>query len=94
MGTDSAELRHRLDHAGRTGAVRSEQRKAKALTWLLDHVDLVDDEGAPVSREELEVDLADAGEDTAGEPGGAGGPDERVPDDRESDDPASEGEEE
>ena len=30
-------------------AVRSEQRKAKALTWLLDHVELVDEDGNPVS---------------------------------------------
>jgi hypothetical protein len=41
------------------GEVRSEQRKAKALTWLLDHVQLVDEEGNPASRDELRVDLSD-----------------------------------
>ena len=33
-------------------AVRSEQRKVKALTWLLDHVELVDEDGNPVLPED------------------------------------------
>ena len=49
-------VRERLTRAGRIPAVRSEQRKAKALAWLLDHVEVVDEEGAPVSRDELRVD--------------------------------------
>lgn len=56
LGTDQEELRAQLDRAGRTVAVRSEQRKAKAMTWLLDHVELVDEEGNPVSRDDLRVD--------------------------------------
>ncbi len=52
-------LRDELDRSGRTGEVRSEQRKAKALTWLLDHVQLVDEEGNPASRDELRVDEGD-----------------------------------
>ena len=43
---------------GRLPTVRSEQRKAKAMRWLLDTVQLVDEDGNPVSREVLE-----AGED-------------------------------
>lgn len=50
------ELRQRLDRAGRTAAVRFEQRKAKAMTWLIEHVDLVDEEGNSVPRETLEVE--------------------------------------
>ncbi len=50
------QVRSRLDQAGRLPAVRSEQRKAKALSWLLDHVELVDDEGRAVPREALEAD--------------------------------------
>jgi trigger factor len=49
-------VRERLTRAGRMAAVRSEQRKAKALTWLLDHVELVDEEGRPVSRDDLRMD--------------------------------------
>ncbi|HUC05485.1 MAG TPA: trigger factor [Acidimicrobiales bacterium] len=58
MQTSAATLRSRLDTAGRTGAVRSELRKAKALQWLLDHVELFDEEGNPVSREELSPEVA------------------------------------
>ena len=38
--------------AGRLPAVRSDRRKAKALAWLLDNVDLVDDDGAPIDRDD------------------------------------------
>jgi trigger factor len=62
MDTSPAELRRRLDTAGRTGAVRSELRKSKALEWLLDHVDLVDEEGNPISRDDLKVDASGDGE--------------------------------
>jgi trigger factor len=46
-------VRERLTRAGRMAAVRSEQRKTKALDWLLGHVVVVDENGAPVSREDL-----------------------------------------
>jgi trigger factor len=59
MQIDPEELRSQLDRNGRMGEVRSEQRKAKALTWLLDHVQLVDEEGNPASRDELRVDMVD-----------------------------------
>jgi hypothetical protein len=62
MGTTPVELRLQLDTAGRTGAVRSELRKGKALEWLLDHVELVDEEGNPMSREDLKVDASAEGE--------------------------------
>jgi trigger factor len=58
MGTTATELRRQLDTAGRTGAVRSELRKGKALEWLLDHVDLVDEDGNPMSRDDLRVDAS------------------------------------
>jgi trigger factor len=53
---ERAVVRERLTRAGRMAAVRSEQRKTKALAWLLDHVEVVDEEGAPVSRDDLKVD--------------------------------------
>jgi trigger factor len=62
MGTTPTELRRQLDTAGRTGAVRSELRKGKALEWLLDHVDLFDEEGNPMTRDELKVDASGEGE--------------------------------
>lgn len=68
MNLQADEVRDRLARGGRMAAVRSEQRKAKALTWLLDHIEVVDEDGNPVSREDLKSD-----EDEDGEaPGGAG----------------------
>jgi trigger factor len=51
------EVRERLDRSGRLSAVRSSRQKAKALSWLLDHVELVDEDGKPVSRDELKADI-------------------------------------
>ena len=61
MGTTAVELRRQLDTAGRTGAVRSELRKSKALEWLLDHVALFDEEGNPMSRDDLKADASEEG---------------------------------
>ncbi|HEX3334050.1 MAG TPA: trigger factor [Acidimicrobiales bacterium] len=74
MDATPTDLRRQLDTAGRTGAVRSELRKRKALEWLLDHVDLFDEEGNPMSRDDLK---ADASED------GAADQDEETSDDAE-----------
>jgi trigger factor len=52
---DAAEVRDQLERAGRLPAVRSDRRKAKAMRWLVDNVELVDEEGAPVSRDDLLV---------------------------------------
>jgi trigger factor len=64
MQTTPAELRRQLDTAGRTGAVRSELRKGKALQWLLDHVELFDEEGNPMSRDDLKKDAAKESEES------------------------------
>jgi len=52
---DVDQVRDRLEQSGRLSTVRSDRRKAKALRWLVDNVELVDDDGEPVSREELDV---------------------------------------
>jgi trigger factor len=67
MGTTPTELRRQLDTAGRTGAVRSELRKGKALEWLLDHVELFDEDGNPMSRDDLRVDTSKDSEVEQGE---------------------------
>jgi trigger factor len=63
METTPEQLRRQLDTAGRTGAVRSELRKGKALQWLLDHVELFDEEGNPISRDDLKSDAAQKSEE-------------------------------
>ncbi len=52
---DVDEVRGQLERAGRLSAVRSDRRKAKAMRWLVDNVELVDEEGKPVSRDDLLV---------------------------------------
>ena len=47
-------LRRQLERADRIPAVRSDVRKAKALEWLVEHVQVVDEEGKPVDRADLE----------------------------------------
>jgi trigger factor len=70
VGLDAAVLRQRLERAGRLPAVRSEQRKAKALEWLEAHVEVVDDQGRAVDRSLLEGGGGDAPSD-GGRAGGA-----------------------
>jgi trigger factor len=53
------QVREQLEQGGRLSAVRSDRRKAKALRWLLDNVELVDEEGNPVSRDSLKVNQAE-----------------------------------
>ncbi len=58
LGMPTERVRAELERGGRLPTVRSEQRKAKAMRWLLDTVQLVDEDGNPVPRDVLE-----AGED-------------------------------
>jgi len=55
LDMDIDQVRSQLEQAGRLAAVRSDRRKAKAMRWLLDSVELVDELGAPVSRDDLKV---------------------------------------
>jgi len=64
METTPETLRRQLDTNGRTGAVRSELRKGKALTWLLDHVELFDEEGNSISRDDLKLDASKESEES------------------------------
>jgi trigger factor len=53
IGDNPAALRRRLEHADQMPAVRSDVRKAKALGWLMEHVEMVDEEGSPIDPAEL-----------------------------------------
>ncbi len=55
----SDQVREQLERGGRLAAVRSDRRKAKALRWLLDNVELVDEEGRPVARDDLQANQAE-----------------------------------
>jgi len=60
-----AQVRRDLVNGDQLPAVRSDLRKAKALAWLMEHVDVVDPEGQPIERADLEPPPA-AGDDGAG----------------------------
>ncbi len=66
MQQSPAALRQQLESADQMPAVRSDIRKAKALEWLMEHVEIVDDEGKPIAREDLQPDPADEIEGAAG----------------------------
>jgi hypothetical protein len=65
MNTDAASVRQQLERSEQMPAVRSDIRKAKALGWLVEHVEIVDDEGNPIDRTALEpAPIAGGGSDT------------------------------
>jgi trigger factor len=55
VGQKPAQVRRQLDRADQLQAVRSDVRKAKALAWLLEHVETVDEDDKPIERADLEL---------------------------------------
>ena len=55
-----AEVRRELERQDAIPTVRSDVRKAKALEWLVEHVEVVDEEGHPVDRSLLSPDQPSA----------------------------------
>ncbi len=53
LGEKPAKVRKELERAGQVQAVRSDVRKRKALDWLAEQVELVDEEGQPIDRGSL-----------------------------------------
>ena len=50
-----AKVRQQLERADQMPAVRSDIKKRKALDWLVEHVELVDEQGNPIERAALEL---------------------------------------
>ena len=53
LGENARDLRRAFERNEGMQAVRSDVRKGKALDWLLDHVEVKDNEGNPVDRDAL-----------------------------------------
>jgi trigger factor len=53
--TTPAKMRETLERSGGLSGLRSQLKSAKALRWLIDHVNVVDDEGNPVDRSLLTI---------------------------------------
>jgi trigger factor len=56
VGEKPAKVRQQLERNDQIPAVRSDIAKRKALEWLLDHVEIVDENGAPVDRSLYETE--------------------------------------
>ncbi|HVE47793.1 MAG TPA: trigger factor [Acidimicrobiales bacterium] len=54
LGQKPAVLRRELERQEMLPTVRSDLQKAKALEWLVEHIEIVDEEGHPVDRADLE----------------------------------------
>jgi trigger factor len=50
-----ARVRAEFERGGQLAAVRSDIRKRKALDWLLERVEIVDEAGQPIERADLEI---------------------------------------
>lgn len=64
VGEKAAKVRTQLERNDQISAVRSDIEKRKALDWLLEHVEIVDPDGNPIDRADLEVDDDDDDDDT------------------------------
>ncbi|HEY5699287.1 MAG TPA: trigger factor [Acidimicrobiales bacterium] len=62
-----AEVRLALEEGDQIPAVRSDLRKRKALDWLVEHVQIVDEDGTPVDRADLEAPEVEEPEDDQSE---------------------------
>ena len=95
-----ADARRNLERAEQMPAVRSDWKKSRALDWLLEHVEIVDEEGQPIDRSLLEPasqpaepEDQDAAEDAeppelqAGSTSGQEEPELDVPEDEETGEP-------
>lgn len=54
VDTTAEAVREQLERAGQMPAVRSEVSRRKAFDWLVERVEIVDEDGNPVDRAELE----------------------------------------
>jgi trigger factor len=66
FGQKVARVRRDLEHADQIPAVRSDIRKAKAVEWLMDNVEIVDSDGNKVDREALRFEDDHEGHDHEG----------------------------
>jgi trigger factor len=63
VGAPVDEVREQFERGGQISAVRSDIAKRRALEWLLERVEVVDTEGQPIDRADLEVADDEADED-------------------------------
>ncbi|MFP5255731.1 MAG: trigger factor [Acidimicrobiia bacterium] len=66
VGQSPEQVRAQFERVGQLSAVRSDIRKRKALEWLLERVEVLDQEGNPIDRSELEAPVDEDEHDDEG----------------------------
>ena len=56
VGQKPAQVRKEFERNGQVPLVRSDLRKRKALDWLIEHVEIVDEQGNAIDRSALRAD--------------------------------------
>jgi trigger factor len=62
LGLEPKKVRAEFERARQDQAIRSDIKKRKALDWLVENVEIVDDSGQPIDRAELELGADDQDE--------------------------------
>jgi trigger factor len=88
VGQPASEVRRQFERAEQVAAVRSDLKKRKALEWLVEHVEIVDEAGEPIDRADLEL-TAEVGEDVV--EGTSETESDRTGDNAPAEEPAGEG---
>lgn len=65
VGQKVAQVRKQLERNGQVSAVRSDLRTRKALDWLTEHVELVDEGGKTIDRASLELEPEPSDDDVS-----------------------------
>jgi trigger factor len=68
VGQDLDDVRNRFRDSGQLSGIRSSLQKSKALDWLLEHVEVVDENGTAIDAALLELDEPDEDERDADAP--------------------------
>ena len=64
---DVEAVRHEFEHHRGLGTIRSDLRKRSALEWVLERCEIIDEDGNPVDRDDLEFPTEDSDESAAAE---------------------------
>ena len=56
VGQKPDQVRKQFERNQQVPAVRSDLRKRKALEWLIEHVEIVDEQGQPIDRASSEIE--------------------------------------
>ncbi len=64
---DVETVRHEFEHHRGLGTIRSDLRKRSALEWVLERCEIIDEDGNPVDRGDLEFPTEDSDESAAAE---------------------------